>query len=288
MPPAPEPVTLRRVATLAEYAECVAIQYETWGADFTEAVPAAILMVSQKVGGVTAGAFAPDGRMLGFVFGLTGVKGGRLVHWSDMLAVRGEARGLGLGTRLKYYQRDLLRETGVELMYWTFDPLVARNAHLNLVRLGARVAEYVPDMYGGSTGSVLHGELGTDRCVVEWELADDPTSAAAGYGLRAAGDVPVVNAADHQNGRPRIAALPDAPEVLVEIPADLEALLAHDPRRARDWRETTREAFTWYLGRGFHVAGLAESDGRTMYVLRRGASSQPVPPASGGHPRSPQ
>jgi len=270
-PPASDGVTLRRVATLAEYAECVAIQYETWGADFREAVPAAILMVSQKIGGVTAGAFGPGGRMLGFVFGMTGVKDGRLVHWSDLLAVRPEARRLGLGTRLKHYQRELLLEAGVERMYWTYDPLVARNAHLNLVRLGARVAEYVPDMYGTSTGSVLHGDMGTDRFVVEWELggADAPRPSALGPRPSAASHAPVVNAPDRPGGRPRVSVLPDVPEALVEIPSDLEALLASDPARARDWRDTTRETFTWYLGRGYEVVGLVERDARTFYELHR-------------------
>ena len=76
--------------------------------------------------------------MLGFVFGMTGVQDGRLVHWSDLLAVRPEARDRGLGRRLKLYQRSLVAELGVTRMLWTYDPLVARNAHLNLNALGAR------------------------------------------------------------------------------------------------------------------------------------------------------
>jgi predicted GNAT superfamily acetyltransferase len=285
-------ITLRRIATLAEYEECVTIEEETWGAGFTERVPAAILMVAQKVGGVTAGAFDADGRLLGFVFGMTGVKDGRLVHWSDLLAVRPEARRHGIGRALKLYQRELLLPLGVELMYWTYDPLVARNAHLNLIRLGARVAEFVPDMYGTKTGSVLHGDLGTDRFVVEWDLRGE---AAGGRGAppktesrrdRAGehhhanarvisstpapshDEAPVVNAADPGSARPRIAALPDLPAVRVEIPADLERTLATTPALARAWRETTREAFTWYLlGRGYHVAALLEEGDRRYYLL---------------------
>src|SRR5687767_15561041 len=93
----PDGITLRRVSGLREYQECLAIQEETWGSGFREIVPPVILMVAQKLGGVCAGAFAPGGRMLGFVFGMTGPRDGRLVHWSDMLAVRAEARGGHIG-----------------------------------------------------------------------------------------------------------------------------------------------------------------------------------------------
>ena len=119
-------ITLRRVATLDEYQTCVAIQEATWGVGFRELVPTAILMVAQKLGGVCAAAFDADGHMLGFVFGLTGIRDGVLVHWSDLLAVRPAARGAHLGERLKRYQRELVLAVGVRTMYWTFDPLVAR------------------------------------------------------------------------------------------------------------------------------------------------------------------
>ena len=51
--------------------------------------------------------------MLGFVFGVNGVRNGELVHWSHMLGVREAARNLGLGRMLKEYQRATLRELGV-------------------------------------------------------------------------------------------------------------------------------------------------------------------------------
>ena len=47
--------------------------------------------------------------MLGFVFGMTGVQEGRLVHWSDLLAVRPEARDRGIGRRLKLFQLCSIR-----------------------------------------------------------------------------------------------------------------------------------------------------------------------------------
>ena len=136
-------VTIRDLTTLEEYSECVELQEETWGRGFSERVPGAILRVSQKIGGVTAGAFDGNGRMIGFVFGMTGLREGQPAHWSDMLAVREEARGRHIGDQLKHYQRERCISLGVQTMLWTADPLVARNAHFNINRLGARPVEYV-------------------------------------------------------------------------------------------------------------------------------------------------
>ena len=265
-------VVLRRVSAPEEYAACVDLQNETWGDGFTERVPTTILRVAQYVGGVTAGAFAADGRLLGFVFGITGVRDGDLVHWSDMLAVRPDARDHGLGTRLKRYQRELLKPLGVRAMFWTFDPLVARNAHLNLNRLGARVAEYVPDMYGPDTGSALHGPLGTDRFIVRWDLAAPDAGDPGAGGAGAAGDAapaPIVNEPRDGVGAPADGDLVDAPAVCVEVPYDISRVVADAPAVARRWRETTRRAFVAYLSRGYEVAAFDRGSGRACYRLVR-------------------
>jgi len=247
-------IVLRSLTTNAEYDEAVALQDEIWGAGFTDRVPASILRVAQKVGGVTAAAFDAQDRMLGFVFGLTGVRDGRPVHWSDMLAVREEARGKQLGEKLKNYQRDLVRAVGVETMFWTFDPLVARNAHFNLNRLGARIAEYIPNFYGSNTGSILHGALPTDRFVAEWQLASADRNArdAAPQRERPAADA--ASTAVVENGRVRVVEpLPDATRVLVPVPRDIEALLGASHDAALAWRLATREAILHYLALGYQV-----------------------------------
>jgi predicted GNAT superfamily acetyltransferase len=259
----PDGITLRRLETIEEYEDAVALQDEIWGAGFSDRVPAAILRVAQKVGGVSAGAFDESGRMLGFVFGLTGVRTGRLVHWSDMLAVREDARGRHLGDRLKYYQRDLVRAIGVETMLWTFDPLVARNAHFNLNRLGARVAEYVPNLYGSNTGSVLHGGLPTDRFIAEWDLTaprHTPKNGVPPSAASAAADSPVVNVSSgEQVGL--IDPLPATPRVRVQVPHDIELVHALGADTALAWRLATRDAFLHYLGRGYRVARFDRGDG---------------------------
>ncbi len=270
-PPDPADVVFRPLQGQEEYRACVELQELTWGVGFHERVPPSMLLISQKVGGTAAGAFDADGKLLGFVYGLTGTRDGRLVHWSHMLAVRPEAQGVGLGRRLKLYQRESLLLLGVETMHWTYDPLVARNAHLNFNRLGVTVVEYVPNLYGPDTASELHSGLGTDRFIVEWDLAASRVDAivlGSPPAVQLPQEAPVLSA-----GPDADAPLPTAPVVGVEIPAEIHGVLAEDADRAWAWRAVTRRAFTFYLDRGYRVQGFAfdAPTGRGVYVVTRGS-----------------
>ena len=242
-------ITIRPLASRADCEACVELQVTIWGPqDF---VPASVLMVAQKVGAIAAGAFDSRGALLGCVFGLTGVRDGRIVHWSHFLAVRPDSRDLGLGRRLKQYQRRVLHSRGVTAVYWTFDPLVARNAHLNLNRLGAVVEEFVPDMYGAAGESTVDRLLGTDRFVVRWDLRGNPRGRRGVSGLAS---VPVVNAA--RAGGELVPAEPELPavaQVRVAVPADIQVLKDRSPQVAQAWRSATRRALLHYLGRGLRV-----------------------------------
>jgi len=267
-------ITFRELHTHPEYGECVEIQKETWGAPFTEIIPASMLMISQKVGGIVAGAFGPDGRMDGFVFGLTGVRDGKLAHWSHMLAVRDDIRGSGLGQELKWYQRGLLLKRRVDVMFWTFDPLVSRNAHLNLNRLGAEIHAYVPDYYGADTDSELHSGLGTDRFIVIWHLRGARTrKAQAGrpvtdYSRYTAAPVVDTITVAGIGSIPEERELPSDPAVRIEVPPDIQQVKKNDPGIAWQWRAVTRRAFLYYLGKGYQVEGIyRDGDGRSFYIL---------------------
>lgn len=270
------PVIIRPLESQDDYLQCTALQREIWGPEFSEGVPPSLLMATQKVGGVAAGAFDRGGRLLGFVFGLSGIRAGRPAHWSDMLAVREDARGLGLAVRLKMYQRQELLRNGIEVALWSYDPLEARNAHINLNRLGARPIEYVSDMYGEATGSALHAGLPTDRLLVEWELRDPRVETlVSGEALPAtwrAPGAPIVNTVlSGGTVMPRAPELPDAPEVRVEIPADLQSVKRGTPELARTWRMSTRRAFTHYMNRSYRVVGFAREPetNRCFYLLAR-------------------
>jgi len=292
----PPGIVIRDLRTQPEFEACVRLQQATWGEGFGESVPAAILRVASRYGGVIAGAFAggsagdPDGgsgggfgggsgqqrvsagtsdagrrpgaaegEMIGFVFGLTGLDGGRPVHWSDMLAVLPPWRGRGVGTALKAWQRARLLELGVREMRWSFDPLEAGNAALNLARLGAVGRWYEEDMYGVPS-SPLHAGIGTDRLVVSWAL-DDGTG-----GLR----VPDADTDTETH--------PDTHVVRVPIPRNVQELKARDPDEARRWRVRVRNALAPLLAEGGEVRGFEDP----------GAPAPPallvVPPPKCSHP----
>jgi len=265
---------IRPFRTIEEFRACVDLQEETWGHGFSERVAPAILKVAQILGGVSAGAWDEEGALVGFVFGMTGVRDGEVVHWSDMLAVRRGLRDTGLGTRLKAYQRDALLDRGITKMYWTFDPLQSRNAYLNFSKLGIVVREYARDMYG-QTDSPLHRGIGTDRYIALWLMDTDRVARrVAGEergpdSLQAARALAVLDA-DESGDLPRPGrVLLGAGEaaIRVPIPADVSSVMADSMELAVAWREATREALTHYIDRGYEVRELVRGPRVSHYLL---------------------
>jgi predicted GNAT superfamily acetyltransferase len=273
---------IRALADTADYAACVALQKEIWGQTFSELIPPSMLRVAQEVGGVSAGAFTGDGELAGFIFGISGIRDGRLAHWSDTLAIRRRHQGRGLGRRLKRYQRRVLLEAGIETVFWTFDPLESKNAYLNLSLLGARARGYHADYYG-QTESTLHAGLGTDRLLCVWEIASERVSEH----LRATSrppPAPESAEAPLVTPTPRGAGSTQPPEVdttleddtlRIAIPADIQSLKLADPELAAGWRRTTRLAFEEYLARGYVAEALVRDGDRSYYVIsRRGGAER--------------
>ncbi|WP_448003613.1 hypothetical protein [Agromyces bauzanensis] len=180
----------------------------------------------------------PIGATLGFL----GWSGGLHLH-SHMNAVDPAARGRGVGVALKLRQRAVCLAHGVTEMRWTYDPLIRRNARMNLVRLGAEVIAFLPDFYG-ELGDAITGADRSDRFEVRWRL-DSPRTARA----LARGQVPSWRA---EGGLPLV--------------ADYERVRADDPRVAARLRDASREAFAALA----HDPGLRlELDADGDYVFTR-------------------
>jgi predicted GNAT superfamily acetyltransferase len=264
-------VEIRTLRTIEECEACVELQRHVWGFEPTDVVPVTLLHVVDYVGGLAAGAFDASGELLGFVFGVSGVRDGELVHWSHMLGVRESARNLGLGRMLKEHQRAALAKLGIRRLFWSFDPLMAKNAYFNFNRLGASVVDYVPDMYG-TTASPLHLGLPTDRLVVT-----TPTSPSdREHRSTRDGELPLLSPFPRA-GDDVMAPGDRKPEaILIEIPPDILDVTRHSLPIARQWRLAARDHFRWALASGYEVESVRRdaATNREFYVMvRRGLAA---------------
>lgn len=189
-------------------------------------VDAGTLRALQQSGNYVVGLFDGEGddeRMVGASIAFFGEPGRRAMH-SHITALIPEYRGRGWGRELKEHQRQWAFSREVGRITWTFDPLVARNAHFFLDVLGARVTGYSVNRYGIFGGGDAGDE--SDRLDVEWALADIAKPPAA-----------------------------DAVVETLEIPSDIESLRGSDPGAAHEWRTRLRAEMEHLLGRGLRVAG---------------------------------
>jgi predicted GNAT superfamily acetyltransferase len=261
-------VNIQQLTDYSQLAACVDFQRLIWGRNYSDVVPASVLWVAVRTGGLVAGAFDDADQLVGFLFGITGFVEGRPTHWSDMLAVHPRARGHGVGRALKEFQRATLLAAGIDEVRWTFDPLETRNAHLNFARLGITVREYVPDCYGDSN-SPLHVGLATDRLVASWALASDRVrSRLAGQDAaptpESIAPLSLINDAERMN-----LDLTDSP-LRLRVPAAIQKLKQVDRAAAVAWRAQTRTAFTAYFERGYEAVEFVRDSDGGCYILARG------------------
>lgn len=221
-------ITFRDLTGMPEFRAAEALQCQVWGAG-DRPDPADLMMVVQGIGGLVGGAFV-DGALMGLIFGLP-TRDPNVQH-SHRLAVLPQARGLGLGRALKFFQRDWCLARGIPLVRWTFDPLRHVNAALNIHSLGAQCNTYLVDYYGEMGG--INGGIASDRLLVDWQL-NAPNVIA-----RSNGDRPVFSNA-------HILQLP--------LPTDLDALIAEYPVRATDLRLEMRHALQLAVSQGQRIVG---------------------------------
>jgi predicted GNAT superfamily acetyltransferase len=257
---------LRDVDDLAGCRAVVDVQIAVWGHD-AETVPASLLSASIKRGGLLVGAW-DAGRLVGFVWSMPGWRGGQPTQWSHMLGVRPEARGRGLGEALKRAQRERALAAGVDLIEWTFDPLQAANAHLNLSRLGAIVSEYRVNAYGEMAGP-LHRGTPTDRLIAAWWIRRPHPGRD-----EAVSDAPA--ALDVRDTGAWVACVSvrtdlDAPRVRVPVPPRFSEMQQQATDLALAWRLAARGVLTSYFSRGYRAVSfvLDRERGGGEYLLSK-------------------
>ncbi|MCM3078319.1 GNAT family N-acetyltransferase [Brevibacillus invocatus] len=142
------------------------LQRQIWGE--SSVIPVAQLLAASHNGGVVIAAYHGD-VPVGYCYGFSGFKQGKSHLCSHMLGILPAYRDWGIGRRLKLLQREWALDYGYETITWTYDPLEARNAYLNLSKLGGKVRHYMESYYGEMRDCINKG-LPSDRFLLEWEL----------------------------------------------------------------------------------------------------------------------
>lgn len=229
---------------------CDAVWPTTVGA--TEVTPN-LITAMEHAGGYMAAAYLteapqkPVGAVVSFLGRHRTSDGEWQTHLhSHMTAVLESVRDKSIGTLLKRDQRRWAIENDIETITWTFDPLVRRNARLNLLKLGADVSEYLVNFYGEMQDQLNQGDE-SDRMMAAWHVNSERAHAAAEGRLQPMTEIP-------------------AGALVVELPDDIVAIRQRDLAAARQWRLQVREQVTEALAAGYQLIGL---DGNDSYVFQK-------------------
>ena len=226
-------VSIRALASLSDQELGRMIFDETWPMDGGTEITPGLMQAMVHGGAYLSGAFI-DGNCIGAAFAFPATTGGKHLH-SHMAAVVDGYRDKGIGYALKVDQYQWARKNNYPEITWTFDPLVARNAKFNLLKLGVDILAYHPNFYGAMSDSVNAGDE-SDRFMASWKVVGEtPTSRSA-------------------------ITEPSDSAILIEIPNDIVALRNSDPVENLRWRRKVREEFMEVLSRGGKVVGFSENN----------------------------
>jgi len=290
---------IRLIETPEEMRDVEEIQRVVWPDSETDVVPLHLLITAAHNGGLVLGAFVEE-KMIGFVFGFPGIEttpdGPRPKHCSHMMGIHPDHRDDGVGFALKRAQWQMVRHQSLDHITWTYDPLLSRNAYLNIAKLGAVCVTYHRSEYGDMRDG-LNAGLPSDRFQLDWwintqrvqkRLSKRPRPTIKLMHAARAGLHPFYtlhqSALRHaQGGAPGLVRPPEhVPPfedrlLMAEIPADFLALKSADFSLARDWRFFTRELFETAFEKNYIVTDFIfdQNNGnpRGLYVLIHGEST---------------
>lgn len=240
--------TIRQCESIEEFADCVVLQRVVWGYRDNEIYPLRMFVNISRIGGHVLGAFTPKGTMVGFVVSTPAWRKDQRFFHSLLLGVLPEHENQGVGRMLKLAQRKAALRAGIDYVEWTFDPLRAKNAYFNVVRLGALAQRYCVDYYG-PVRSRLQRRMPSDRLIAEWWLKSARVKRAlAGKNPRTVRNIAAAK---------------------VAIPLNLDSLFVRRSARARELQSYVRARLQDCFSRKLAVTGFERSETEARYVLDR-------------------
>jgi predicted GNAT superfamily acetyltransferase len=282
----PDPV-IKLLESPEDMALVEELQRAVWPGSETDVVPAHVFITAVHNGGLVLGAFLED-ELIGFVFGFPGLDftpdGPRPKHCSHMMGIQPGHRDSGVGFMLKRAQWQMVRKQGIDHITWTYDPLLSRNAYLNIAKLGAVCNTYRRSEYGDMRDG-LNAGLPSDRFQVDWwvntrrverRLSKRSRSPLKPADYSKAELQPLYTPHSRDEGLvgpPEHFSPLDGRILLAEIPFDFNALKEIDFALARDWRFFSREVFEAAFAAGYIVTDFVHEDARSLYILANGEST---------------
>jgi predicted GNAT superfamily acetyltransferase len=242
-------IEIREVVTQKEFEICSALQKEVFSLPDIETSPVRHFVITKNSGGFILGAFI-DGKMVGFVLSMAGIRGQQRFFYSHLTAVLKDFQNHGIGSKLKWAQREFALAQDINYIKWTFQPVLARNAFFNLNRLGAVIKHYSPNFYGTDYPN-LQGEteslgLDSDRLFAEWHLDSKKT-------------IKLANGEDYVEK--------DEVVKTIEIPTDWSNLVKTDIKKAIAEQARIKHEFQTGFAEGLVCRAFARSETNPKYLL---------------------
>ncbi len=230
-------IEIRELHSLQDQFHARMIFDSVWPSSNETQITSNLLQAMVHTGSYLVGIF--DGaQVVGASFAFPSIEPDVHLH-SHMTAFIESHRDRGLGTLVKNHQWKWAKDRGYKSITWTFDPLVRRNARLNILKLGADLISYHENFYGNMADDLNNGDE-SDRMMVRWDLTPDlPT--------------PRQEMTD-----------PPYDAELIELPADIVELRRADPELSQQLRVQVRTALQEALGSGKKVNGFSANN---EYVL---------------------
>ncbi len=269
--------SIRLLHNLDEMHEAVELQKTYWGNDLESVVPAHMLFSLATSGGHVLAAFDGD-KMVAVLIGFLGtdvqeasrpaMANLRIV--SKRMIVLPEYRGQGVGYKLKKRQREFALRQGIRLVTWTFDPMLAANAHLNIRKLGAISTSYLENYYGTSNEGGLSRTGTSDRLLVEWWVTNrrveerlNGSRGVINLNQYLEADTPIANASSIDIAGLVVPStmfvVPTGSLGLVEIPVNYETLIHDNLPLALQWQAHIRDVMQRLLASGYIVTDFVRS-----------------------------
>ena len=231
-------IKIKNLVSITEQSEARKVFDKTWAMESGTEITPNLLKAMVHGGSYLSGAFI-DKKCVGAAFAFPATTGGLHLH-SHMTAVLDNYRDQGIGYALKINQWQWAKKNNYKEITWTFDPLVSRNAKLNLIKLGVDISGYYPNFYGDMPDALNAGDE-SDRVMASWKVAGDQPTAK------------------------NVITNPGKSDTLIKIPEDIVAIRSKNKSENLKWRRKVREEFMRAFEKGGKVVGFSANN---EYVVR--------------------